>query len=257
MAQIQCSFFAHSLGHGTNIYLSLPTMSSCDPGKVDKPSHARSGKLPVLYLLHGYGNDYLSWPRYTSMDRYSEEQLIAMVTLDAGNRAFLNCSHAEQCFDFLAYELPDFLGANFPISTARSDSYLAGLSMGGYGTLVHGLSCPGHYAAIGAFSPAVRYKEYAAGRNLEAAVDLYALLEQAAAGKADLPRIFMSCGLNDSLYPDVAELAQALRDHGLDLQYEGLPGYEHEWRLWDGELQKFLSWLPRTDAMVKLIPHKI
>ena len=84
MAQIQCNFYSHALGHGTNIYVSLPIMSSCDPAKVDKPSHLRSSKLPVLYLLHGYGNDYLCWPRYTSMDRYSEEQLIAMVTLDTG-----------------------------------------------------------------------------------------------------------------------------------------------------------------------------
>ena len=106
----------------------------------------------------------------------------------------MNYDRAEQDFDFLVYELPEFLGANFLISTVRSDSYIAGLSMGGYGVLAHGLLCPKHYAAVGAVSTAIRFGQHSAGKDLQSDMDLYVLLKQVVAQKADLPRIFMSCG---------------------------------------------------------------
>ena len=43
-------------------------------------------------------------------------------------------------YDFIEYELKDFLYGTVPISSKREDNFIAGLSMGGFGALFHGLN---------------------------------------------------------------------------------------------------------------------
>ena len=86
MAQIHCNFFSYSLCHGVDIEVTLPSFTSCN---MDDPhTHSLPGKFPVVYLLHGKGNDYMSWLRYTSVERYAEEKRIAIVTFSVGNKAY-------------------------------------------------------------------------------------------------------------------------------------------------------------------------
>lgn len=64
MAQLMCNFVSYSLRGGVDIAITLPTISSCDFGPDKKPCHTPQAPYPVLYLLHGYGNDYKCWHRY-------------------------------------------------------------------------------------------------------------------------------------------------------------------------------------------------
>ena len=65
MAQMHCNFFSYSLGYPVDIEVTLPSFTSCN---LHLPhTHALPGKFPVLYLLHGHGNDYQTWLRYTSL----------------------------------------------------------------------------------------------------------------------------------------------------------------------------------------------
>ena len=128
MAQIHCNFFSYSLGYPVDIELILPSFTSCNMG--DPHSHALPDKFPVLYLLHGYGNDYQAWLRYTSIQRYAEEHRIAVVTFSCHNKAYQNASYGENFYDFLNKELPEFVENYFPISSNASQRYIAGLSMG-------------------------------------------------------------------------------------------------------------------------------
>jgi pimeloyl-ACP methyl ester carboxylesterase len=153
MAQIHCNFFSYSLRYPVDIELILPSFTSCNMG--DPHSHALPDRFPVLYLLHGYGNDYQAWLRYTSIQRYAEEHRIAVVTFSCHNKAYQNAPYGENFYDFLNQELPEFVENYFPISSKSSQRYIAGLSMGGYGALLHGLQNPARYCAIGAFSPGI------------------------------------------------------------------------------------------------------
>ena len=145
MAQIHCNFFSYSLCHGVDIEVTLPSFTSCN---MDDPhTHSLPGKFPVVYLLHGKGNDYMSWLRYTSVERYAEEKRIAIVTFSVGNKAYMNDDMGDNYYDFLNQELPEFVEAYFPISDSPKDRYIAGLSMGGYGALLHGIENPDRYSA--------------------------------------------------------------------------------------------------------------
>ena len=116
MAQIHCNFFSYSLCHGVDIEVTLPSFTSCN---MDDPhTHSLSGKFPVVYLLHGMGNDYMAWLRYTSVERYAEEKRIAIVTFSVGNKAYMNDDMGDNYYDFLNHELPEFVEAYFAILRA-------------------------------------------------------------------------------------------------------------------------------------------
>ena len=71
VAQVHCNFYSYSLKYPVDIEVILPSFTSCNLDQ--KHTHVLPAKFPVLYLLHGYGNDYQVWHRYTSIARYAEE----------------------------------------------------------------------------------------------------------------------------------------------------------------------------------------
>lgn len=124
MAQIHCNFFSYSLCHGVDIEVTLPSFTSCN---MDDPhTHSLPGKFPVVYLLHGMGNDYMAWLRYTSVERYAEEKRIAIVTFSVGNKAYMNDDMGDNYYDFLNHELPEFVEAYFPVSDSPKDRLYCG-----------------------------------------------------------------------------------------------------------------------------------
>lgn len=259
MAQLFCNFVSYSLGYGVDISITLPTLSSCDLGPDAKPCHTPRAPYPVLYLLHGHGNDYKCWLRYTSMERYAEERRIAVVTCSVGNKAYMNAAYGENYYDFVAYELPEFICGNFPVSRDPKDTYIAGLSMGGYGALAHGLSRPESFGAVGAFSPGIDMgsRQSTLGHELPPTINLYDQLDQDLDAGKKLPTLFLCCGQNDFLYQSVVAYHQHLESRSVPHVWDSLPGYEHEWAFWDLELPKFLDWLPRTDAYAGMPLHKL
>ena len=71
MPQMHCNFFSYALGHGADLTITLPGVSPCDMDDPALLTHQMPEKFPVLYLLHGHGNDYLSWERFTCVSRYA------------------------------------------------------------------------------------------------------------------------------------------------------------------------------------------
>ncbi len=261
MARIQCNFFSYSLGFPVDIQIILPSLSPCDMDSPQLLTHKLEAKYPVLYLLHGHGNDYLSWSRFTSMERYVEERRIAAVSCSVGNKAYMNAEYGERYFDFVAQELPEFVQANFPISARPEDTYLAGLSMGGYGTLCHGLSHPQSYRAIGAFSPVpVLTSEEGPtrlGHTLPPTLNPYELIQNNRAAGTAMPDLFLCIGQKDFLFQPVRAFHQYLLEQNIPHRYDENAAYEHEWGFWDLELPQFLDWLPRTDPYARMDLHKM
>ena len=255
MAQIHCNFFSYSLGFGIDLTLLLPSMTSCDMGDLQKRTHRLPAKFPVLYLLHGHGNDYMTWNRFTSIERYAEERRIAVVSVSVGNKSYMNAEYGEKYSDLIAHELPEFLQAYVPISNRREDTYIAGASMGGYGALAHALGHPESFRAVGAFSPATDRGEETLkrlGHSMPKMMSLYHLLDENLVHSKVLPDIFCCIGSNDFLLDAATQFHQYLTQKNVLHVFRQLDGYGHEWRFWDAELPVFLDWLPRTDIYAQM-----
>ncbi|SHK66837.1 S-formylglutathione hydrolase FrmB [Anaerocolumna jejuensis DSM 15929] len=276
MAKFNCNFISYTLTRAVDITVVIPSVTipeamAAGPGVLDAvsetdvngdmegmsagisfPSHRKENKYPVLYLLHGMGNNHATWTGYTNIEMFAEERNIAVVMISAENKSYVNHKSGDRFYDFLETELPEFIGGMFPVSDRPEDTYIAGLSMGGFGTLVHGLKYPEKYAAIGAFSSAIFLEPSRLAGGLKEAVNpdydpktLALRLEKE--GKKGI-HIFIACGENDFLYDANKEFQQMLKEQGQEVTWVSTPGFGHEWRFWNMIVEQFLDWLPRSDA---------
>ncbi len=220
-------------------------------------------KLRSLYLLHGHSDDHTAWQRWTSIERYVEGLNLAVVMPAAHNSFYTDMVRGGKYFTFLTEELPGLLRDIFPLSPERQDTFVAGISMGGYGAFKLALSRPDLYAAAASLSGALDIREVvkehddpdnpawlesmrAIFGDLEGVPgsrhDLFTLVERVS--KAELkPRLFQYCGNEDFLYADNVRFRDFARTLPLDLTYAEGPG-NHTWVYWDTMIQKVLTWLP-------------
>jgi putative tributyrin esterase len=97
-----------------------------------------AGPFPVLYLLHGMSDDYTSWHRRTGLERYVQGLRLIVVMPDGHRSRYCNDPRPGG----MAYEdhiIKDVVGLTdrtFPTIPHRTARAIAGLSMGGYGSLM-------------------------------------------------------------------------------------------------------------------------
>ena len=262
MAKFTCNFISYTLRRTVDITVVVPSPTIPDSMGMTgdgKPSHTPKEKYPVLYLLHGMGNNHATWTGYTNVELFAEERQIAVVNLSAENKSYVNLA-GDDFFTFVSEELPDFVCGMFPISREPEHTYIAGLSMGGYGTLVHALNHPERFRAFGAFSAAVQLNPEALvsggaaateQKPVDPSIDPQSLAEKLAKEGAAFPKAYIACGAKDFLYKANEEFRDKLKALGADVTWDEHPDYGHEWRFWNLEIEKFLDWLPRTDGYAK------
>lgn len=259
MAKFTCNFISYTLKRTVDITVIIPSVTIPESMGMTLPEgqrarHQKKDKYPVLYLLHGMGNNHAQWTGYTNVELFAEEKNMAVVMLSAENKSYVNV-YGDKFYDFVSEELPDFVKEMFPVSDRPEDTFIAGLSMGGFGTLVHALSHPERFAALGAFSAAIQLNPYSLAGDDEAEkhpinpdYDPSALLKKDVAEGKKLPKMYIACGENDFLFETNKAFVEEIRSLGLEVETDFVPGYTHEWRFWNLEIEKFLNWIPRSDA---------
>lgn len=259
MAHLDVRFFADTLGVSTSMQVLLP--QGAGPGQIGQAEGGGEGPYPVLYLLHGWSDDDSIWMRRTSIERYAMERGLAVVMPKVELSYYQNMASGMAFYDFVAEEVPRLCETWFPIRRDRAGTFAAGLSMGGYGAFLLGLSRPDRYAAVASLSGALdveglreRFEEE--GRRAKMAAifgvdgeafdagnrDLFRLVERTASGRMDLPRMYQWCGTEDFLYENNLRFRDHAKQHGLRLDYHEGPG-DHGWGHWDREIQPVLDWM--------------
>lgn len=265
MAVLHVSFMAETLGRTVPLTVILPT------DKVyfgDVPRREEGKPYKTLYLLHGIIGSEIDWLYGTRIQRYAEERDLAVV-MPAGENGFYvdqpwNCA---MYGEFIGRELVEFTRKSFPLSHDREDTYIGGLSMGGFGAMRNGLKYHETFGAIislsGAYitdesllekveqprfpSESEEYKHSCFGPDLKAAlksdVNPMALIETLSKKGVKFPDIYMACGEQDGLLKKNNGIAALLSSHNIDYCYETGPG-AHEWDFWDAYLKRALDWLP-------------
>lgn len=250
MAFIRTALFAETLEMSTDIDAVIPMAAL---------RSSRDGKLPVLYLLHGLGGDHTEWTRQASVERYAEDKGIALILPRADRSYYMDMKQGAAYYTYLSEELPAIAKSLFPISDRREDTFIAGLSMGGYGAFKLALRQPERFAAAASLSGSLdivhRLSELEVFRNREeermfgsvAEVqgsddDLLALAGKVAAA-GNQPQLYQCCGTEDFLYEGNRNFLKHAQKVGLQVTYDEEPG-GHEWSYWDRNIQKVLDWLP-------------
>ena len=236
MALLQANFMARSLMRTVPVHIILPVDKPAFPGTV--PKEVTSYK--TLYLLHGIFGNYMDWVSGTNIQRWAEEKDLAVVMTRKA----------------------------FPLSHRREDTFIAGLSMGGYGAIRNGLKYHdtfGYIAGLSAAMPVEGLEE----RTNDTTVDINRrdfaesifgdlskvkasdmnpkwLVERLKEQGAELPKMYLACGTEDSLLEPGREMRDYLRQAGMDVTYEEGPG-GHEWDFWNRYIKKVIDWLPLNE----------
>lgn len=253
MALLSVDFFSDVLEVGSSMNVIWPQTTEHQVGV--SGGRASDGGPPVLYLLHGRTDDHSAWSRNSSVERYAVAAGVAVV-MPAVQRSFYTDEvHGDRYWTFLSEELPALVGSMFRVSQRREDTFVAGLSMGGYGAMKWALRDPDRFAAAATMSGALdihvllrdpeRREELVDrvfGPDPGPEEDVFALLE--AADPARLPRLHVSCGTEDHLVDHSRRFAEAAVATGADVTVDLRPG-EHEWGFWDTEIRTVLDWLRR------------
>jgi len=255
MAHLRCDFFSEALSLSTSMTVLLPQQTTTQIGMEGRSS---DGPPPVLYLLHGLSDDDTIWLRRTSIERYAAPLGLAVVMPQVGRSFYTDEAHGNRYWTFLSEELPAIAGSFFHLSDRREDTFVAGLSMGGYGAVKWALRRPDRFAAAATLSGAVDvarllgddrepervrlWDTIFGGRPVEGTDDdLFHLLATVDPQRA--PALYVVCGTEDRLLPHNERFRDAAQARGFDVTDDFRPG-EHEWGLWDSTIQDVLRWLP-------------
>jgi putative tributyrin esterase len=254
MAHLRCDFYSDALGLSTSMTVLLPQQTRTQIGMAGS---ATDDPPPVLYLLHGLSDDDTIWLRRTSIERYAAPLGLAVVMPQVHRSFYTDQYYGGDYWTFLSEELPELVHSFFRVSQRREDTFVAGLSMGGYGALKWALTQPDRIAAAASLSGAVNLRGARTSRNrpedprlfdrifgdqpVPDSADLFSLLEQTP--PAQRPGLYIGCGTEDHLVDDNRALVEAAERSGWKPQTSFVPG-EHEWGLWDAEIRQVLDWLP-------------
>lgn len=256
MARLQLHMETTTLPFSTAVNVVVP---QCGWGVDPAAYYTEENRLPVLFLFHGGGGAESDWLRYTRIEELAEARQLCVVCPTVQNSSYTNMYHGYRWFDFVSQELYDFVHAVLPVSRAREKNFVAGLSMGGYGALKLGLTCPEKFSAIGAMSSAVEITEqvfrhecplkdnglalFGPAEEIHGGPnDLYHKARELAASGAVLPRIYGACGTEDFTYEGNIVYRDLLQSLGYDLTWEEGPGV-HNWDFWNAYLEPMLDWL--------------
>ena len=234
--------------------------------------NAEQKPLKTLYLLHGIFGNYTDWVNGTRIQAWAEANDLAVIMPSGENRFYLDDEKSGELYgEFIGKELVEFTRKLFPLSDKREDTFIAGLSMGGYGAIRNGLKYAENFGCVIGLSAALVHDTWKDAdnsapiftfrRNYYEAIfgeydkvkgsdkDPKALLLKLKEEGRPVPKMYLCCGTEDNLVTVNRDFRDFLNENGVDLTYVEGPG-KHDWVFWDTYIKKVLDWLPlnRTGA---------
>ena len=259
MATLQINYVSKSLRRTVTFNALLPI------DQMELPGQEKLNKtMKSLYLLHGFFGNYTDWIYGTKIHELSQKYNIAVFMPSGENNFYVDDADKKELFgEFVGLELVEFTRKMFHLSERREDTWIGGLSMGGYGAIRNGLKYADNFSRIIALSsalvtygipqmtpdfvsPFVDYKYFTrvfgdlskvAGSDM----DPEALIINLKKENKLIPKIFMSCGTEDPLLKDNRQYRDFLQSENTDITYEEKPG-GHTWDYWNETIEDGIRW---------------
>lgn len=250
MAYLQSSIRSLALGMDTNLNIILPADRYDAQGKP-------TGYDKVLYMLHGLKQNADAWPRHSCIERYANHYGYAVIIPEVQRSWYCDLPGGTNYFTYITEELPELVHRMFKLPEGRENTYIGGLSMGGYGALKCALRRPDLYCGAMCYSSGFFSLE-----NAQHLMDVYysegemkSILGQDLTLRdedsldylirhfpkdAQKPRLYVSCGTEDFLIKANVRCRDLLKENGFDVTWEAWEGI-HDWKFWDVAAQRSME----------------
>lgn len=234
--------------------------------RVYLPNEYRTTSLsyPVLYLLHGMGGCEKDWsePKQGNIQKIADEWFAknptkkAIIVMPDAQSCWYRDSADDSCKyeTFFFDELIPAMETFYRCKTGKENRSIAGLSMGGYGSLLYALRRPEMFSACFAMSPAIRTREELAAAPFEEFVSRYrkaisvdenaerfddyffandphSLVSKLSDDAKKSIRFCLDCGDDDYLTPGAHAFHNEAKAAGVSCEYRVRDG-AHNWKYW-------------------------
>jgi len=216
-------------------------------------------RYPVLYLLHGGGQDHTAFA-VRDWFRAQASRNIIIVTPNAGDSWYVNSAvdPTARFEDFIIQDLVPYVDSHYRTIGGRNTRAIAGISMGAWGAMMLGLKHHQLFGSIAALSAPYGISRQDPNMDMKSPTqqrfgapgtaerhsrDPGVLVMEIA--EASLPRLFLACGSQDLFVRDNRAFTQRLTDRKLPYEYREISPLGHSWDLWDAQLVNYLDMLER------------
>ncbi len=244
----------------------------------------RSQPYPVLYLLHGLGDDAERWltgggGAANILDNLiAENKAVPMIVVSplgygtsqgpAGGRGSANLIGYSKA---LLEEVMPMVDKTYNVGKNREQRAIAGLSMGGAETLYVGLNHLDKFAWIGAVSsapmlfPAAADAAPAAGpggggrgapQPMDTAIFAKTFPTLDAKANSQIRMLWIVCGTDDGLIGVNRQFKDWLKSKGVQFTEQEVPGMAHVWPLWRQNLTDMAPRLFQAKGKLATEEHK-
>ena len=230
----------------------------------DYDSSSRS--YPVLYLLHGYGDDQTGWVQFGEVLRIADEainsgkatpMIIVMPDANTGTIGYVNDAKGNWRYeDFFFQEFMPYIEKTYRIKPEKHYRAVAGLSMGGGGTFIYALHHPELFSSACPLSAATDLRtidslnnfKYTKGVTRKTKEEYYKnynaldLIENMPEDQKKAVRWYIDCGDDDFLYEGNSLVHIAMRKKEIPHEYRVRDGV-HSWVYWRAALPTVLEYV--------------
>ncbi len=226
---------------------------------------------PVLYLLHGGGDDQTGWIQFGEVlyitdkairERKATPMIIVMPDANTGRRGYFNSIDGSWRYeDFFFDELMPHVEEKYRIKGEKRYRAVAGLSMGGGGSFIYALHRPEMFSSacpLSASTGQVTFERFlerakqrygATDQTPEADLRAYwqrhyavSLIESMKPDDVKSVRWFIDCGDDDFLYEGNSLVHIAMRKKDIPHEFRIRDG-GHSWTYWRESLPNVLSFV--------------
>lgn len=237
------------------------------------PDYESSNRsYPVLYLLHGSGDDQTGWVQFGEVSNITDKairegkstpMIIVMPDANTGRRGYFNTIDGKWNYEnFFFDELIPFIEKTYRAKAEKQYRSVAGLSMGGGGSLMYALHKPDMFSSAAPLSAYVgpleveslksymkrdngdQYtdKEYQSYFNKHSGVEL---VKNLPADKISSVRWYIDCGDDDFLYEGNSLVHIEMKKREIDHEYRVRNG-GHTWTYWRESLPEVLHFVSQA-----------
>lgn len=232
---------------------------------------------PVVYLLHGYTDDNTAWFQFGQVDRYADKAIadgtippMIIVMPNGDSSWYINSYDGKENYeDFFVKEFIPTIEKKYRIRSEKQFRGIAGLSMGGYGTLIYALKYPELFSAAAPLSAGIFSDEEMLmmpdrewdtmlgplyGKNLKGKDRLNKawydnsildLINKKSGAELNKVRYWIDCGDDDFLFNGNALLHIALRRKLVRHEYRVRDG-AHNWEYWRTGITDALAFIGKS-----------
>jgi len=243
--------FAFSRNQVDTISVYSPKMHKNIKNVVVVPDNYSERKhYPVVYLLHGYSDNYAKWVNTVpQIKNYASKYQIILVCPDGGYSSWYFDSPIDSTYQyetFITKDLVGYVDSHYQTVQSREGRAITGLSMGGHGALYLAIRNKNLFAHAGSMSGGVdlRFstKKYDIAKrigDIETAPEEWdnrSVVNMVTSLKNKELDLIIDCGISDFFYQINAALHRRLVALNIDHDYIERPGI-HSWDYWSNSIE--------------------